>query len=171
MVRRVLLPILLGSFVGVFVFLIVSRPHRAPAALPAKKRIVVPKVKHRAPLMPLALAAVGDMTFGTAGVTPPGGAGALLARVRRSLQSDLTVGNLETTLGTGGASKCAAGSTQCFSFQAPASTAVALKRAGFGAVNLANNHSDDYGSSGQSQTSAALRAAHVPYTGRPGQTT
>jgi Bacterial capsule synthesis protein PGA_cap len=172
MVRRVLLPILLGSSLGVFVFLIVSRPHRAPAAMPPKEKVVVPKVKHRArPLVPLELAAVGDMTFGTAGVTPPGGAAALLARVHRSLQSDLTVGNLETTLGTGGTSKCAAGSTQCFSFQAPSSTAAALKRAGFGAVNLANNHSDDYGSSGQAQTSAALRVAHLPYTGRPGQTT
>jgi poly-gamma-glutamate capsule biosynthesis protein CapA/YwtB (metallophosphatase superfamily) len=166
-----LLPIVLGASSGVAVFLAVSPAHRAPAARPPAKP-VVPKVKHRArPVVPIELAAVGDMTFGTAGVTPPGGAAALLARVPRSLRSDLTLGNLETTLGSGGAAKCRAGSTQCYSFQAPASTAVALKRAGFGAVNLANNHSDDYGSSGQAQTGAALRAAKLPYTGRPGQTT
>ena len=170
---RVLPPLVLGASLGVVVFLIASRPHRAPAAMPLPSRkVVVSKVKHRPrPIVPIELAAVGDMTFGTAGVTPPGGAATLLARLPRSLQSDLTVGNLETTLGTGGTKKCLAGSTQCFSFQAPASTAVALKRAGFGAVNLANNHGDDYGRSGQAQTGAALRAAKLAYTGRPGQTT
>jgi len=170
-VRRVLPPILLGFTLGAVVFLVASPTHRAPAEMPRESK-VVPKAKRRPrPVVPIQLAGVGDMTFGTPGVTPPGGAAALLARVPRSLQSDLTLGNLETTLGTGGSAKCRAGSTQCFSFQAPAATALALKRAGFGAVNLANNHSDDYGSHGQAQTGAALRAAHLPYTGRPGQTT
>ncbi|MFL5981946.1 MAG: CapA family protein [Gaiellaceae bacterium] len=169
--RRVLPPILLGASLGAVVFVIASRPHRAPA-MAATATKVAPKTKHRVrPVVPIALAAVGDMTFGTAGVTPSGGAAALLAGVPRSLRSDLTLGNLETTLGSGGSSRCLAGSTQCYSFQAPVSTALALKRAGFGAVNLANNHSDDYGRSGQAQTGAALRAARLPYTGRPGQTT
>lgn len=128
-----------------------------------------PKLKPR-PVVPIDLAGVGDMTFGSAGATPPGGAQALLARVTRSLRSDLTVGNLETTLGSGGSARCAPRAANCFSFQAPPLTAVALQHAGFGAVNVANNHSDDYGSDGQAQTGAALRAARLPYTGRPGLT-
>jgi hypothetical protein len=140
--------------------------------MPPTTTVVPPKPKPKPrPVVPIELAAVGDMTFGTAGVAPRGGAGALLAHVARSLKSDFTVGNLETTLGRGGTAKCGAGSTDCYSFQAPASTALALKRLGFAAVNLANNHSNDYGTVGQAQTGAALRAAHLPYTGRPGMTT
>jgi capsule synthesis protein PGA_cap len=117
------------------------------------------------------LAAVGDMTFGRDGAAAPGGARELLAAVSRMLQSDLTVGNLETTLGAGGSAKCLAASTSCFSFQAPTDTATALRHAGFAAVNVANNHSNDYGQAGMSQTNAALSAARLRYTGRPGQTT
>ncbi len=120
---------------------------------------------------PITIADVGDMTFGFAGAPAPGGAGALLAAVKPKLQSDLTVGNLETTLGAGGSEKCGANSTSCFSFQAPADTAVALRGVGFDAVNVANNHADDYGADGIAQTDAALNAAGLPYTGRPGQTT
>jgi poly-gamma-glutamate capsule biosynthesis protein CapA/YwtB (metallophosphatase superfamily) len=174
-VRRYVLPVVLGASLGVVAFVLASRPHRAPAAMPLTTTIAPqpkpkPKPKPR-PVVPIELADVGDMTFGTAGVTPPGGARALLARVARSLRSDFTVGNLETTLGSGGSAKCAPHAANCFSFQAPAVTALALKRAGFGAVNLANNHADDYGADGQAQTGAALRAAHLPYTGRPGRTT
>jgi len=110
------------------------------------------------------------MTFGRAGVLPVGGAPALLGRVAHALHGDLTVGNLETTLGAGGLSKCGARpSKTCFAFQSPAGTAVALRRAGFAAVNVANNHSDDYGDGGLRSTTAALHAARLAFTGRPGQ--
>jgi Bacterial capsule synthesis protein PGA_cap len=170
-VKRYVLPVVLGASLGAVAFMLASRAHRAPAAMPPPTTIAPkPKPKPK-PVVPIELADVGDMTFGMAGVTPPGGAQALLAHVVGSLRSDFTVGNLETTLGSGGSGKCGAGSTNCYSFQAPASTAFALKRAGFAAVNLANNHSNDYGAEGQAQTTAALRAAHLPYTGRPGMTT
>ena len=42
---------------------------------------------------------------------------------------------------------------------------------GFDIVNQANNHALDYGSSGHSQTLAALKQAGVAYTGLPGQIT
>jgi Bacterial capsule synthesis protein PGA_cap len=171
-VRRYVLPVVLGASLGVVAFVLASRAHRAPAAMPPTTTTVPAKPRPKPkPVVPIELAAVGDMTFGTAGVTPPGGAAALLAHVAGSLRSDLTVGNLETTLGSGGTAKCSPGSTDCFSFQAPPSTARELKRLGFDAVNLANNHSNDYGTTGQAQTGAALRAAHLPYTGRPGMTT
>ena len=66
------------------------------------------------------------------------------------------MGNLEGTLGSGGTRKCGPGSTNCFSFQAPASYARVYGRAGFDLMNVANNHAFDYGAVGQSQTLAAL---------------
>jgi hypothetical protein len=129
-------------------------------------------VAHRAPVVQgpsIEIAAVGDMTFGHQGSPPPGGADALLRGVVPLLEADFTVGNLETTLGTSGASVCRADSTNCHAFMAMPSTAAALRRAGFDAVNVANNHANDFGATGQSSTTAALRAAKLPFTGRPGQ--
>jgi hypothetical protein len=119
----------------------------------------------------IGIAAVGDMTFGHQGSSPPGGADALLRGVLPLLEADFTVGNLETTLGTSGTSACRAESTNCHAFQAQPSSAAALRRAGFDAVNVANNHANDFGADGQSSTTAALRAARLPFTGRPGQIT
>jgi hypothetical protein len=144
-----------------------TRSPRVAQASPMRKHAP----RRHAPRL-VEIAAVGDMTFGRAGALPAGGASALLARVVHVLHGDLTVGNLETTLGAGGLSKCPPGpSKTCFAFQAPSETAVALRRAGFAAVNVANNHSDDYGDDGLHRTSAALHAARLAYTGRPGQVT
>jgi poly-gamma-glutamate capsule biosynthesis protein CapA/YwtB (metallophosphatase superfamily) len=144
---------------------------RAPAARPPQKQAIAPIDPRVRPVGSVSIAAVGDMTFGHDGIVPPGGARALLSSVVSGLRSDLAVGNLETTLGAGGSSKCSPSSTSCFRFQAPTSTAAALRQAGIAAVNVANNHSYDYGLAGQVQTSAALQSAHIAYTGRPGQTT
>jgi poly-gamma-glutamate capsule biosynthesis protein CapA/YwtB (metallophosphatase superfamily) len=114
---------------------------------------------------------VGDMNFGMNGHYPPGGVGSLFAGVAGDLHSSLTVGNLETALGSSGTTKCGAGSTECFAFQAPAASARAVRQAGFSAVNVANNHTDDAGAVGIQETDAALSAAHLRWTGRPGQTT
>ena len=143
----------------------------SPSAVPVKA--VVAKAARAAPSgPPLELAAVGDMTFGRQGDLPSGGSESILRGVAPLLAaSDFTLGNLETTLGSGGASGCRATSTNCFSFQASSDTAGALRRAGFDAVNVGNNHANDYGPDGQAQTTAALRAARLPFTGRPGQIT
>jgi poly-gamma-glutamate capsule biosynthesis protein CapA/YwtB (metallophosphatase superfamily) len=116
---------------------------------------------------------VGDIALSTERGLPPGGVGRALAPVGKLLRaSDLTLGNLEGTLSTGGASKCGASSGgNCFAFQAPPSTAGALRGLGFDLFNQANNHSLDYGASGRSQTLAALRAAGIAHTGFPGEIT
>ena len=44
-----------------------------------------------------------------------------------------------------------------------------LRRAGFTVMNLANNHALDYGIAGQEDTVAAVRAAGMLTTGRPGE--
>ena len=125
-----------------------------------------------AALATISIADVGDMNFGMNGRYPPGGATELLAGVARDLHSDLTVGNLETALGSSGTTKCGPKpSAECFAFQAPASNALDVARAGFAAVNVANNHTDDAGAIGMQETDQALTAAHLSWTGRPGQIT
>lgn len=119
----------------------------------------------------VSIADVGDMNFGMDGRYPSGGAGRMIAGVDSHLRASLTVGNMETALGSSGVTKCAPHSKDCFAFQAPASFAAAIRHAGFAAVNVANNHTDDAGSAGVQETDAALDAAHLRYTGRPGQTT
>ena len=110
---------------------------------------------------------VGDISFSTREGLPPDGGRGVFAPVASALRgSDLTLGNLEGTLGDGGASKCTRiRSRTCFAFQAPPSLARVLRDAGFGLVNLANNHSHDFGPSGLRQTKAALAAAGLAHTG------
>jgi hypothetical protein len=112
---------------------------------------------------------VGDITPGSQYGLPADGGASLFANVRRTLREpDLMAGNLEGTLSAGGASKCGAGAHNCFAFQAPPANARALHAAGIDLVNLANNHSFDYGEAGRTQTLGALTGAHVAFTGLPG---
>jgi poly-gamma-glutamate capsule biosynthesis protein CapA/YwtB (metallophosphatase superfamily) len=122
-------------------------------------------------LATVSIADVGDMNFGMDGHYAPGDGASLFTGVARYLHASLTVGNLETALGSSGVTKCAPHATNCFAFQAPAGVARAVRRAGFSAVNVANNHTDDAGPAGISETDAALTAAHLRWTGRPAQTT
>ena len=115
----------------------------------------------------------GDVTLGSAYGMPPHRAVGMLAHVRAPLRrADVAAVNLEGTLSAGGIPKCPPGkSPTCFPFQAPASHAAALRRAGIDIVNLANNHAWDYGAQGMGQTVLALRDHHVRLTGRPGEIT
>jgi hypothetical protein len=118
----------------------------------------------------LSLTWVGDISLSSSYGLPPDPEQSLFAGVKRHLAAtDITVGNLEGTLGTGGGSKCSSSSENCFAFQAPPAYARLLKRAGFDVMNLANNHAFDFGAAGQRQTIVALRRQHLAYTGRPGQ--
>jgi Bacterial capsule synthesis protein PGA_cap len=125
------------------------------------------------PVRDITLNWVGDMAMSSENGLPPGGLQAALAPIRGVLQgADVTTGNLEGTLSTGGVSKCGSGpASECFAFQAPPSVAGDLRALGFGLVNQANNHSLDYGQSGRQQTIAALRQYGLAYTGLPGQLT
>ncbi len=103
--------------------------------------------------------------------SPDGGAGFFSASIRRELGGDVVIGNLEGTLAVGGQSKCGPGSTDCFAFRAPPAYGHVLKRAGFTLMNVANNHAYEYGPEGQRETLAALRAADLRFSGRPGEIT
>jgi hypothetical protein len=112
----------------------------------------------------LDLAWVGDMAFDTGHGLPSGGALAALGPVARYLRSDLTMGNLEGTLGSAGTTKCHGG-PNCFAFQAPTAYAAQFRRLGFGVLNQANNHANDAGPAGRRVTAAALRHAGIAVAG------
>ena len=115
---------------------------------------------------------VGDVTPGSRYGLPARNGRALFASVLEPLRApDLMIANLEGTFSVGGSSKCGAGSSNCYAFQAPPRYAGALRHAGIDLVNLANNHSYDFGADGARQTVAALRKANVEHTGRHDQVT
>jgi len=122
---------------------------------------------------PITLEWVGDIALSTQRGLPPGGLDHALAPVRGLLRTaQITMGNLEGTLSVGGSSKCGGiGGGTCFAFQAPPSTASQLRALGFDVLNLANNHSLDYGYSGRAQTIGALNRAGIAHTGLPGEIT
>ena len=119
---------------------------------------------------PIRLAAVGDTVMGSPPYgLPPDGGRTLFAAVKPLLVGDVVLGNLEGTLSTGGSSKC--GRTpgpNCFAFRMPPSYRRWLKTAGFTVMTLANNHADDFGAIGRSQTCANLARAGIRGTGWPG---
>jgi poly-gamma-glutamate capsule biosynthesis protein CapA/YwtB (metallophosphatase superfamily) len=118
------------------------------------------------------LSAVGDVIMGAAPTgLPPNNGKDLFADVADQLHSDLQMANLEEPLtddtGSGKCGAATAGKT-CFQFRAPPSYANLLRTTGFALVNLANNHAEDFGPQGHTNTKAALDAAGVKYTGPPG---
>lgn len=139
--------------------------HPSPANSPASSR-ATPAPR---PPATVSITWVGDMTFGTLGDYPDGGAGTLISGVRQDLQGDLVIGNLESAIGDLPMSKCAPKEKDCYEFETPDSTAGALRQAGFSALNVANNHTLDAGVAGETSTDAALRSAGLAWAGRPGQ--
>lgn len=119
----------------------------------------------------VSVAAVGDTVMGTPEFgLPPAGGSRLFSRVKPLLTGDVVVGNLEEALATGPSTKCGvSGGGTCFAFASPPSYARNLKAAGFTAVNIANNHSYDWGPAGMRSTVRALDGVGVLHTGRPGE--
>jgi poly-gamma-glutamate capsule biosynthesis protein CapA/YwtB (metallophosphatase superfamily) len=123
----------------------------------------------------ITLSAVGDVIMGAAPTyLPPDNGHGFFADVAAALHADLQMANLEQPLTDDtGVVKCEPadlGKT-CFQFRSPPAYAGILKEAGFGLVNLANNHAYDFGVKGYANTKAALDAAGVRYTGPPGMIT
>jgi capsule synthesis protein PGA_cap len=135
-----------------------SRPERHPRRRPPAR------------LRSVAVGWVGDMSLSAdRGLPPLGGAGPL-AGVRGQLaRADLTLGNLEGTLGSGGRSKCGPDSKDCVTFNAPSVYARTYAAAGFDVLNLANNHAFDFGLKGFRQTMRALDDAGVGHVGEAGR--
>jgi poly-gamma-glutamate capsule biosynthesis protein CapA/YwtB (metallophosphatase superfamily) len=112
------------------------------------------------------IVAVGDIAIND----PAGERPAPFTAVRSLLRGDVVLGNLEGTFATGGASKCTrrdgdGGRSACFAFRASKSYATAFAAAGFTVLNLANNHSGDFGPEGQRETVSALVRAGIRAVG------
>jgi hypothetical protein len=148
-----------------------SRAARAATTPTTTTGAPKPKPKPTLPQGVVSIVATGDIVMGSTPNLPADGARSFFSDVQADLAGDVVLGNLEGTLSTGGASKCGAGSSNCFAFQTPPSYAQRLVGAGFTVMNLANNHAFDFGRDGLRQTIAALDRAGLAHTGRPGQVT
>ncbi len=75
-------------------------------------------------------------------------------------QADLTIGNLESAMGTIGEP-----ASKRYPFRAPPQAAEALAMAGFDIISLANNHAGDYGDEALLQAMELLRAQEIAAIG------
>jgi poly-gamma-glutamate capsule biosynthesis protein CapA/YwtB (metallophosphatase superfamily) len=117
------------------------------------------------------LSFVGDTILGDTPelpANPDGYLSPVVGQIRRGV--DLGFANLEGTLTNASTAKCSGGGT-CFTFRNPPHYAHVFARAGYDVLNLANNHSHDFGTTGLRDTESAIRGAGMRYTGLPGQIT
>lgn len=137
----------------------------------------------------ITISGVGDVIMGSApDLLPANGGAAFFQRVSTALRGDLVMGNLETPLTEDtGYVKCVpvaaptpSGTKSpppkrkpegCFAFRMPPSYTAVLKSGGFHVVNLANNHTLDYGDEGLANTRANLDQRGIKHTGAPAQIT
>lgn len=120
----------------------------------------------------ITLSAVGDMILGD---TPslPAEPKHYLDPVKSAINAGAQIrfANLEGTLTTRSTDKCAPHSTQCFSFRNPPRYAKYFAADGFTILNNANNHFNDFGQAGRTQTVNAIHNAGMVQSGQPGQVT
>ena len=121
----------------------------------------------------LTVIAVGDIMMGSdypVSMLPPDDGAFLFTNVSNILQSaDLTLGNLEGVLLSGGvcAKKTARG--KVYAFRTPPSFAKNLVAAGFDMMNLANNHLNDFGAGGVTSTKKTLEDYGISFAGPGGK--
>lgn len=115
----------------------------------------------------ITLSATGDVIMGSVPDMMPANDGyGFFDRVAAPLQSDLVMGNLEEALTEDtGTSKCGENGGGCFQFRLPPTYAVHLKDAGFEVMNVANNHTHDFGAAGYENTKQALESQGIGHTG------
>jgi hypothetical protein len=118
------------------------------------------------------ISAVGDVIMGSTPALPPEGGRRLFDAVADRLTGDVVLANLDQALTDIATSpKCGGNSSGCYAFRTPPAYAGVLHKAGFTVINLANNHSHDFGAAGLRDTQASLTAEGLQYTGMPGQIT
>ncbi len=120
----------------------------------------------------LTVIGVGDIMMGTdypsAMYLPPGNdCKSLLHDVNAVLRdADITFGNLEGTFASdkGNPKKCK-DTTKCFVFRMPDHYVNCLVDGGFDMVSIANNHANDFGTSGKRQTEWVLESHGIASAG------
>lgn len=117
----------------------------------------------------ISIIAVGDIMMGSNypsnASLPPNDGQDILNGVNEVLNNaDITIGNLEgTLLNSGGKAKDCG--EHCHAFRMPEHYAEYLKDAGFDYMNLANNHSGDFGTVGRESTKNTLEKYNIKYGG------
>lgn len=121
----------------------------------------------------ITMSATGDVIMGSVPNMMPANDGyGFFDRVAEPLQSDLVMGNLEEALTEDtGTSKCGVNGNGCFQFRLPQSYAGRLQDAGFDVMNVANNHTHDFGAAGYENTKKALAEHDIDHTGDPDEIT
>jgi hypothetical protein len=119
----------------------------------------------------LSIVAVGDIMMGShgpRGILPPNDGRDLFTGILSHLKGgDITFGNLEgPLLDGGGVGRCwETKSPWCFEFKMPTRYGLYLKRAGFTVLNIANNHTLDYGTEGIKSTLEILSVLGIQPAG------
>ena len=119
----------------------------------------------------LTLALCGDIMMGTTYPTLrlPANDGAYIFSDVAALfqEADLAAGNLEGVICEGGTCSKNTDKANNYAFRMPESYAHLLKDAGFDYLNLANNHTNDFGTYGLERTRQILDEQGIYYTGLP----
>ena len=116
------------------------------------------------------VAAMGDIMLGTENLLPADGAAEAFAEVKPYLDKcQVVIGNLEGPLTDQGSPTKEAVEGVSYVFRTPPAYVDRLSEAGFTVMSLANNHANDYGPAGHSQTREVLEKAGLLHTGAPGQ--
>lgn len=121
----------------------------------------------------LSVSAVGDIMLGTdfpANHLPPENGQYLLSAVASILkEADITFGNYEGTLLSGGESaKQCRNPKRCYVFRSPPHYVQNLLEAGFDVMSLANNHARDFGDEGRISSMTTLSEAGILHSGLEG---
>lgn len=120
----------------------------------------------------LTIAMTGDIMMGTTfpnRALPANDGRDLFKDTKHLLQSaDIAVGNLEGTLCDGGSSTKGSGPNS-YSFRTPTSYGHLLKEAGYDFLSMANNHANDFGTTGIESTEQALRQQGIKFAGLEGR--
>ncbi|RFM33207.1 CapA family protein [Chitinophaga silvisoli] len=148
----------------------ISSTPRKPVSLKA----TVPVARLRAPGLEdtLSFSIVGDLMVGSSYPStyylPPYDSGTILqAALGVMQQTDLRLGNLESCVSDSAPVFKSCGTSQCFAFRTPVKFAQWYKDAGFDYLNLANNHSFDFGLKGVNNTLDWLQANNIRTSGTP----
>lgn len=120
----------------------------------------------------ISLSIVGDLMVGSSypasSFLPTEAEGNILQYAMLLLQqTDLRIGNLESAVSDSAKVFKNCGSSQCFAFRTPYKQAMWYKEAGFEYLNLANNHSFDFGMTGVKHTLRFLDSANIKTSGVP----
>lgn len=119
----------------------------------------------------LTIAMCGDIMMGTTYPTvrlPQNDGADIFADVKQLfIDADLAAGNLEGVICEGGTCTKNTGKANNYAFRMPESYAALLTDAGFDYMNLANNHTNDFGTYGLVRTRQLLEEQGIAYSGLP----